>query len=48
MTKRTHRHQRKWGFPIRWNNGKIAEINLYLYEQVELARHNIAACKKAK
>jgi hypothetical protein len=39
--------KRKWGFPVRWNKrGHIVEINLYLYEQVELARANILAMKE--
>ncbi len=39
--------KRKWGFPVRFNKrGRVVEINLYLYEQVELARRNIQAMKE--
>ena len=34
--------QRQWGYPTRVDKkGRVVEINLYLYEKVELARHNI-------
>ena len=40
-------NKRQWGFPVRWDRkGKVVEINLYLYEQVELARHNIKQMSK--
>lgn len=37
--------KRVWGFPVEWRNGKVTKIELYHFEKVELARHNIAACK---
>ena len=42
-------NKRQWGYVVRTNpkTGKTTEINLYLYEKVELARFNIAACKQA-
>jgi len=40
--------KRKWGYPVRFDGktGRVAEINLYKYEQLELAKANVKACKK--
>lgn len=41
--------KRKWGYPVVVNTkGEVLEIKLYLYEQVELAKHNIEQCKKVR
>lgn len=43
------KQKRQWGFPVQFINTKrgrkVVKIELYKYEQVELARHNIQACK---
>lgn len=41
--------RRRWGYPVEFEKTKkgrrVTKIKLYLYEKVELARANIAACR---
>lgn len=34
--------KRRWGFPVKRDpkTGKVLEVNLYMYEQLELAKEN--------